>query len=104
MLMKKTLGTAVLVAGLLTSPLILAKDVETFNAAYTAADAARKAAGKLGYEWKETRDILKEAYALAEAGNLTEAVALANVARMQGEAAQAQAKEQEARWRSFVVR
>lgn len=81
-----------------------AADKATFDSAYAAADAARKGAAAVGFEWRDTRKMLKKAKGLAEKGDYAKAVAMANKAKFQGEAGQAQAAEQEKRWRDFVVK
>ena len=81
-----------------------ADDAEAFKAAYEAAEAARKAAAKLGFEWRDTRKMLRQARDLAKKGEYAKAVELANRARRQGELAVMQAREQEAAWRAAVLK
>ena len=81
-----------------------AADKAAFDAAYKAADEARKGAAAVKFEWRDTRKMLKKAKELAAEGNYAKAVALANEARAQGEAGQQQAKDQEKHWQSFVVK
>ena len=83
---------------------VSAADKASFDAAYAAADAARKGAAAVKFEWRDTRKILKKAKALAGKGDYAKAVALANQAKAQGEAAQQQAAEQEKLWPSFVTK
>ena len=80
-----------------------ANDEATFMAAYAAAVAARKAAAELGYEWRDTKTLLRQARKLAKKGEFEKAVALANRVRRQGELGVMQAEEQEAVWRAAVV-
>ncbi len=94
--------TATLLAGLAGG--VSAADKATFDAAYAAAEEARKGAAAVKYEWRDTRKILKRAEAAAAKGDYAQGVALANEARAQGEAAQQQAGEQDKLWRSFVVK
>ena len=72
-------------------------------AAYAAAVAARKAAVEVGYEWRDTKKLLRQARKLAKKGEFENAVALANRAKRQGDLGVMQAEEQEAVWRAAVV-
>ena len=81
-----------------------ASDEETFKAAYAAAAAARKAVVQAGFEWRDTRTLLREARKLAKKGEYAKAVQLANRARRQGELGLIQAEEQESAWRASVVK
>ncbi len=60
-----------------------------------AAEAARKAAAKMGHEWRDTGKILKKAKQAAKAMDYAKATKLAKKARLQGELAQAQATAQQ---------
>ena len=86
------------------APPAAANDEATFVDVYNAAVAARKAAAKAGYEWRDTKKLLRQARKLAEKGKLEEAIALANRAKRQGELGLMQAEEQEAVWRAAVVK
>ncbi len=79
-------------------------DEKSFNASYEAAEAARKQAASMNYEWRDTGKMLKKAKEAAGKGDFNTAEKLANKAKMQGEMAQAQAKEQEQLWQSAVVK
>jgi hypothetical protein len=79
-------------------------DEQSFNASYEAADAARKKAASMNYEWRDTGKMLKKAKEAAAKGDYETAEKLANKAKMQGEMAAAQAKEQEQLWQSAVVK
>ena len=59
-----------------------------------AADAARKAARKVGFEWRDTGKMINKARRAADALHYGKATKLAQKARFQGEAAQRQAVEQ----------
>ena len=95
------MGASLLVACAGTS---VSADEKSFNASYEAADAARKKAASMNYEWRDTGKILKKAKKAADKGDYETAEKLANKARMQGEMAQAQAKEQEQLWQTAVVK
>lgn len=60
-----------------------------------AAEAARKAAAKLGFEWRDTGKIMKQAKQAYKAMDYAKAAKLAKRARLQGELAQAQAATQQ---------
>jgi hypothetical protein len=62
--------------------------------AISSADAARKAAGEVGYEWRDTAKLIKQAKAAAAEKNYPLAVELANTAKKEGEDALAQYYEQ----------
>jgi len=79
-------------------------DEQSFNASYEAAEAARKKAASMNYEWRDTGKLLKQAKKAAGKGDYKTAEKLANKAKMQGEMAVAQAKEQEQLWQSAVVK
>lgn len=65
-----------------------------FDAALAAAKAATKKANAVGYEWRDTGKIMKEAEEAAKAGDMKKAMKLANKAKTQSELAQKQAEEQ----------
>ena len=104
MIFRKSAVAAMLLTGALVAAPVSAADQAAFDAAYATADAARKGAAKVGYEWRDTKKMLKSAKKLADKGKFDKAIALANKAKFQGERAQAQAAEQEKLWRTFVVR
>jgi hypothetical protein len=74
------------------------------EAAIAAAQAARQAAADLHFEWNTTAPLIDQASAALEAGEFDKAVALANQAKFQGDAAVAQARHQKKAWRDAVVR
>ena len=86
------------------APYVLASDEATFKVAYEAAVAARKAAVEVGFEWRDTRKMLRQARKLAKKGEYAKAVKLANQARRQGELGMVQAEEQETAWRAAVLK
>ena len=85
-------------------PHVLASDEEAFKSAYEAAAAARKAARKAGFEWRDTRKMLRQARKLAKKGEYSKAIELANRAKRQGELGMVQAEEQETAWRAAVLK
>ena len=75
-----------------------------FKSAYEAAAAARKAAGKAGYEWRDTKKMLRQARKLAKKGKYAKAVELANRAQRHSELGLIQAEEQETAWKEAVLK
>ena len=86
------------------TPRVGASDEATFKAAYEAAAAARKAARKAGYEWRDTKKMLRQARKLAKKGEYEKAIRLANVARRHSELGLIQAEEQESAWEAAVLK
>ncbi len=70
----------------LASGFAQAGDQASFDAAYTAAEEARKKADSVGGEWRDTAKFLKQAKALAEKGEFEAAIKLAKKAEHQGHA------------------
>ena len=100
-----SLAAAALVAGAWGwSPHAWASDEATSKAAYEAAAAARKAVRKAGFEWRDTRKMLRQARKLAKKGEYAKAVELANRAKRQSELGLIQAKEQESAWEAAVLK
>ena len=100
-----SMAAAALVAGAWSwSPHVRASDGATFKAAYEAAAAARKAARKAGFEWRDTRKMLRQARKLAKKGEFEKAVELANRARRHSELGLIQAEEQETAWEAAVLK
>ena len=93
-----------LVAGAFWTIRAPADDAATFEAAYEAGEAARKAAAEVGFEWRDTKRMLRRAKKLAEKGEYAKAIKLANQARRQGELGVMQAREQEKAWKAAVVK
>lgn len=105
MLTKKTLCAGLLVAVFgVGGPTAIAADATSFKTSYDAAEAARKKAASVGFEWRDTRKMLKKAKALADKGDFEKAQQLTEKARFQGDAAYAQAGQQEEGWKAAVVR
>ncbi len=82
----------------------LANDEAAFKAAYEAGDAARKAAAAVGFEWRDTKKMLRQAKSLAEKGEYQKAIDLANRAKRQGENGLIQAELEEKVWMDAVLK
>ena len=102
-LLAVTAAVAALAAGAGSARAPAADDAGTFKAAYEAGQAARKAAAKAGFEWRDTKKMLRRAKKLAGKGEYGQAIKLANQAKHQGEQAVVQAREQERAWKAAVV-
>ena len=89
---------------LLASGTALAAGKNDAEAAIAAAEAARKAAADLHYEWNTTAPLIEEAKAAMTAGDFDKAVTLAEKAKFQGDAAVAQARHESEAWKGAVVR
>ena len=99
------LTAVALVAGAWSwSPYARAGDEAAFKSAYEAAVAVRKAARKAGFEWRDTKKMLRQARKLAKKGEYAKAVELADRARRQGELGLIQAEEQDSAWREAVLK
>ena len=77
---------------------VLATGSEDFKADWQAADTKRQEASALGYEWKDTKKILKRARKAAEAGENEKAMELVAKALEQSEDAIAQQAREARLW------
>lgn len=104
--MKSILRTIVACALFFTASVVGASEptAEDFNKAFAEANDARKMAGKLGHEWRDTAKILRKAQETAAAGDLKKAMELVAEAKLQGEAGIVQAKRESALWEGRVIR
>lgn len=101
--------TAVCAAGVLgllcAAPAVsTAADAQSFESAYAQAEAARKRAAEVGFEWRDTKKLLWYAKQYAKRGDYDKAEALALRAKRQGELGVQQAKIQEQAWKDAVLR
>lgn len=83
---------------------VFAADENSFKATYEAAEAARKEAASVGFEWRDTKKMLKKAKEVAAGGDYDKAEKMAMKAKLQGELGVKQAAEQATAWQSAVVR
>lgn len=95
-------GVAILVG--LSSGTALAADEQAYKSACAAAEEARKISAELRYEWNTVAPLMAKANDAAAAGEFDKAAKLCEEARLQSEAAIAQAKKQADVWKAAVVR
>ncbi len=76
----------------------------SFDQLRSEAVAALNKAADVRGEWRDSRDILKDAEQAAAAGDLTKAMELATIAKRQGELGYAQAMEQRKAAQSTDIR
>ena len=93
---------ALLVAGSFSFGSMSVMASEDFNAAWEAADAKRKEAAAVGFEWRDTGKILKQAKAAADEGDMDQAMKLVAKAHEQSEDAIAQQAREENLWQARV--
>jgi hypothetical protein len=86
------------------SPAIAASTEADYNAAFVAAQAAERDAGKLKNQWIATEQALAAAQKAAANGDFAAAVIAANNAKALAEASIAQAKEQQDAWKAAAIR
>lgn len=66
------------------------------------AEAARKEAASLGYEWRDTAALIESARQALGKGQQAESDRFASEALLQGRAAVAQAKDMQANWKIMI--
>ena len=96
-----------LVLSLLASgamPARAAGSEDDFKAAYAAADAANKEAGKLRNQWTTTANTLAAAKKAADAGEFDKATASAREAEALAKASIFQATSEKTRWKDMEIR
>jgi hypothetical protein len=99
---KSTLVLALLAAGVTTARAAGSED--EFKAAYAAAEAANKEAGKLRNQWTTTANTLAAAKKAADAGDFDKATASAREAEALAKASIFQATSEKTRWRDMEIR
>jgi len=75
---------------------------EEFTAAWDAADAARKDAAAVGYDWRDTGKMLGKAKSAADEGDMENAMKMVAQAQEQSEDAMAQQKREAELWQARV--
>jgi hypothetical protein len=99
---KSTLLLGLLAAGVTSA--FAAGSEDEFKAAYAAADAANKEAGKLRNQWTTTASTLATAKKAADAGEFDKATASAKEAEALARASIFQATSEKTRWKEMEVR
>ena len=89
-----------LVVGLGAVP--MQSSADDFTAAWEAADAQRKQAAKLGFQWRDTRKMLKNAKKAYEGGDADKAMKLVERAHEQANDAIAQQERESTLWQARV--
>lgn len=89
------------------SPVTLANDQSSLTKsevtqAIASAEKARKKAASVGYEWRDTRKLIKQAKKALKANQLKKALSLAKQAKFQGNAAYEQSQEIAKSWQNAV--
>ena len=105
--MRKAMPKSVLVLALLAGaalPAFAAGSEDDYKAAYAAAEAANKEAGKLRNQWTTTASTLAAAKKAAEAGEFDKATASAKEAEALAKASIFQATSEKTRWRDMEIR
>jgi hypothetical protein len=99
---KSALVLALLASGVIAA--LAAGSEDEFKAAYAAADAANKEAGKLRNQWTTTANTLAAAKKAADAGEFDKATASAKEAEALAKASIFQATSEKARWKDMEIR
>ena len=105
--MRTAMPKSALVLALLTAaalPAFAAGSEDDYKAAYAAAEAANKEAGKLRNQWTTTASTLAAAKKAAEAGEFDKATASAKEAEALAKASIFQATSEKTRWRDMEIR
>lgn len=100
--LKSVLVLSLLAAGAV--PTFAAGSEDDYKAAYAAAEAANKEAGKLRNQWTTTANTLAAAKKAAEAGEFDKATASAREAEALAKASIFQATSEKSRWRDMEIR
>ena len=77
-------------------------NADDFAMKWDEADAKRQQAAELGYEWRDTKKLLKSAKSESEAGNADQAMALVAQALEQSNDAIAQSQREKEIWAARV--
>jgi len=101
-MLKSALVLALFAAGVL--PARAAGSEDDYKAAYAAAEAANKEAGKLRNQWTTTANTLAAAKKAAEVGDFDKAAASAKEAEALAKASIFQATSEKTRWREMEIR
>jgi hypothetical protein len=99
-----TLASVLVLALLATGAAFAAGSEDDYKAAYAAAEAANKEAGKLRNQWTTTANTLAAAKKAAETGDFDKATASAREAEALAKASIFQATSEKTRWREMEIR
>lgn len=102
--MRNATLASVLVLALTAGAALAAGSEDDYKAAYAAAEAANKEAGKLRNQWTTTATTLAAAKKSAEAGEFNKATASAKEAEALAKASIFQATSEKTRWRNLEIR
>lgn len=105
--MRNVVLKSALLLGLLAGsamPARAAGSEDEYKAAYAAADAANKEAGKLRNQWTTTASTLAAAKKAADAGEFDKAAASAREAEALAKASIFQATSEKTRWKEMEIR
>lgn len=102
--MRNATLASVLVLALTAGAALAAGSEDDYKAAYAAAEAANKEAGKLRNQWTTTATTLAAAKKSAEAGEFDKATASAKEAEALAKASIFQATSEKTRWRNLEIR
>ena len=102
MMLKSALVLSLLAGGATVA--LAAGSEDEYKAAYAAADAANKEAGKLRNQWTTTASTLAAAKKSADAGEFDKAIASAKEAEALAKASIFQATSEKTRWRDMEIR
>lgn len=97
-----SLIAVLLIAG--TATMRAASSESDFNAAYAAAEAAEKEAGRLRNQWTVTATALADARRAADKGDFDRAIASATQAEALAKASIFQAISEQGRWKELEIR
>lgn len=102
--MRNATLASVLVLALTAGAALAAGSEDDYKAAYAAAEAANKEAGKLRNQWTTTATTLAAAKKSAEAGEFDKTTASAKEAEALAKASIFQATSEKTRWRNLEIR
>jgi hypothetical protein len=100
--MKKVLLLLSMAVSMPSGSLLLADPAAALPSLVEQAEAARKEADALGFEWRDTAKLIKSAKEALEKGQKEESDKLASQALLQSKAAIAQAKSTEKNWKMMI--
>ncbi len=90
------------ILGLSAAAIVSAAGPDSALARIAEAEAAQHEAAALGYEWRDTAQLIAAAKAALERGETEESERLAGAALLQGRQAIAQAKFMEQNWQTMI--